>query len=202
MHATMKLASKQEKRERRLKIIVSSVIAFLMITSVIGFLYSGGSDDRYDYNGHRFKKSGYGWATKIETTWASFVYYPPELESLNVSSTVVPLLKNARVIYLTFDPGSSFLAEIDQVRFDLSTKFPEWLGIFVIDATTRNDDRYALPTITCMNATADAPVLYVTEGNATIVAQQGSCILVQASQGSDLLKLEERLLYGMLDIMP
>ncbi|MBI2548536.1 hypothetical protein HYW21_04255 [Candidatus Woesearchaeota archaeon] len=197
----MKSNTKQEKRERRLKIIVSTVIAFLMITSVIGFLYSGGTDDRYNYNGHQFKKSGYGWSTKIDTTWANFAYYPPELESINVSAPVVPSLKDAKVVYLTFDPTSSFIGEVDQVRFDLSTKFPQWLGIFVIDATTRDDDRYTLPIVTCMNATADAPVLYLTEGNATAISQQGSCILFQASKTSDLLKLEERLLYGLLGIM-
>ena len=65
--------------------------------------------------------------------------------------------------------------------------------------TTENE--YNIPVITCADATPTVPVLYFQRTNETKVYREGSCIILEAATDFDLLRLKDRILYGIFGVM-
>ena len=68
------------KKEKRNKIIFGLFIIFLMVSSTIGFMYSGESNTK-KVNGYKFIRTETGWRTYIEPieSYWEFVYLPDEI---------------------------------------------------------------------------------------------------------------------------
>lgn len=73
-----------KKKENRNKLIFGLLIAFLMISSTIGFIYSGGNSK--NINGFKFIKTEQGWRVWIEEfdSYVFFEYLPDEIELDNL----------------------------------------------------------------------------------------------------------------------
>lgn len=69
------------KKEKK-NLIMGLFIILIMISSTLGFIYSG--EDVKKYNGYKFQKTDQGWATFIKksNSYQTFVYLPNEVEDL------------------------------------------------------------------------------------------------------------------------
>ena len=64
-----------------------------------------------------------------------------------------------------------------------------------------NQTKYNAPIITCSDATNFVPVIYFAKGNATKIYMEGSCVIAQAGNHADVIRLKDRLVYGILGII-
>ncbi len=189
------------KQEQRTSAIWVLFIAFIMLSSVIGYAIFGGSTQKQKYGKYQFIRTDQGWVTKVDNQKILFDYHPLEVESINLTQGIINSIKNTSMIYLTFDPEQSYLEYIDLARFQLTELFWTFFNIYPENAITKPSLKYNLTVINCSNATATVPVLFFKQSNETGFYKKDNCILLQAKQGYEFLALKDRLLYGLLGII-
>ena len=193
----LNMESKAEKKKLKKELLWGIFIAVIMISSTIGFIYSGGSSD-YVYK-EKFKFKATDSNTFIYSASAKqqfvFRYLPPQVEDLNLSTKI-----DTPMIYLSFNPNSSNLDMIELMRFELFEDFKK-LGIHAVQGVLVNDSVYALPVITCKNASVSSPVIIFSSSNETKITEARGCVLFESKDGADIVRLKERLLYSTLGVM-
>jgi hypothetical protein len=199
-----KKGSRKGIPEKKKKILTKQTvwglgIIFLMTASVIGFMWSDGGD--VSYGEYQFKQSGNQWTTEINEGVATFYTLPQEVDYINLSSSALGVIKNTRMIYMTFDPDELDLTYIDLVRFDLEDSLPRYFEIFAVSGMTDESDDYDLPIVTCANATQFTPVIYMRSGNKTGISYENGCIIAEASINFNFVRIRDRILYGLFGII-
>jgi hypothetical protein len=194
---------RKEKKNTAAK-TMAWVVAILMIASVFGIVldYQMGGSERY--NGVTFTRHTTGehagqYGAKIQGTQRYFHFFPTEVEDIDVPENALMLMRNAQGILVSFDPQNRTelsLAVIDFVRFDLGEQIPGKIGSGVVHV----DPRYALPILTCENATAYAPVIMIEGRNASAIVLEGNCIKLYGSE-QELIRTYDRLIYTYLGVM-
>jgi hypothetical protein len=185
------------------KNLVGLFIVAIMVLSGVGYLWvqnSGGTAT--DYKGHQFVFSGDKWYTKIDSATVGFTYHPADLERINISPELMEYIKSVKMFYITFEPNSSFIENFEILRMELETELPQYFNIYPTTGVTFNSSVYSqFPIVTCQNATVFVPVIYLRQGETTEIIPDGSCIILQARDVSDVPALKDRLMYGLFGIM-
>ncbi len=187
---------------KRSNTIWTLFIAFIMVSSVLGYTIFGGTEQTTTrYNGYSFVRTSTGWQTKVNKQELSFNFHPSEVEHINISQGIVDLIKNTNMIYLTFDPDQPDLQYIDLSRFEMTDIFFTFLQTYAENAVTKQSSKYDLKILDCTNATSSVPVIHFKQGNETKAYKDDSCIIIQSTDGPGYLKLKDRLIYELLDII-
>lgn len=176
-------------------------IAFIMITSVFGIVFSGYRQQSasLEYNNIKFVGENNKWSANINNKKLFFDYHPEEVEFINVSSEITALLKNTYEIDVTSDANSTFKDTIALAEYSMSG-FLNDLNIYLrIGFTT--DNEYDLPIIQCSNATGLIPVIYFKKSNRTLISLENNCVIAEARDDSGFIRIKDRLLYAVLDII-
>jgi len=184
------------------KNLVGIFIVAIMVLSGIGYIWTGNEGSELSYNGHDFLLQGNKFYTQISGSYAEFDFHPSDLEYLNTSPEVMDYLRNVRMLYITFDPDSNFVQGFELARLRLQTDLPEHMNIFPVTGVTKNSSVYSnFPIVTCDNSTTFTPVLYFTEGNATAIIPDETCIILQVRDRYDITAVTDRLLYGIYGVI-
>jgi hypothetical protein len=201
---------KYEKNKKRMGIILTVAIAFIMIISIFAIVIDNQSQSLPNYNKHSFVSATNGYKTKINGTYMDFYYYPTDLEQIPISSDIISKLKNSQGIGFIFNPEDNVqdnLQYIDTIRYDLEQQIdkPWYFGI------TQNSTKYNLtvvtdysfPVIDCENATEIFPLILVnTSLNTSFIESSNNpnCIIMNAKL-RDLLAAKDRLVYTYYGVM-
>ncbi len=189
--------------KRKGPMIWTILIGLIMILSVIGFLYVP-EDTTESYAGYKIAQASDGYYyVRINDQQVRFTYHPSNVASYEVNRSVMDVLKNSKLVFLTFNPTEEkeFLTGIDLARFELTNDLNSYFSIAGLQATTLNTTSYNLPIVTCANATQTQPVLEFKSGADTRAYTEENCIILEALSGQDFLRLKDRILYGMFDII-
>jgi hypothetical protein len=192
-----------KKRRFKKEQIMVYFIAFIMISSVFGVIfygYSGGGTE-VSYNEFIFlrEEGGNKWSTEIDGKQMFFDYFPTEVEQTNVSAEIINKLSNTVEIDVTYDVNSSKKEVFAYVGYDMQQQLAN-KNIYVrLGFLTESE--YDVPIISCADATAIVPVLYLKESNGTKVYAQGNCIIVEAGGDFDFIRLKDRILFSIFGIM-
>jgi hypothetical protein len=194
---------KKDYREKRNKIILSVVIALVMILSTIGFLYNRESNDnelKYTIKNktYTFIREDDQYVLNLNKEKIGFYYLPFEIE-LNMSDDIINQIKNSKIIYITFKPEAGYPEYIDVARFGLTNIFMA-KNIYAINGITEENEKYALPVVTCENATAYVPVILMEETNITNIEIENNCIKLQGKR-LDFIKFRDIIIYKMYGIL-
>jgi hypothetical protein len=178
-------------------IFVSIFIALIMITSIMGYIFSDRQVTTMKYNGIKFTYSTSGWHFKYNNLNYVFSYFPTDLEKMNVSipTSFTTMLE----IDSTYDVNDSYKEDIAASIFELSTILSK-SNIFLRQGFTTNTS-YNFPIITCQDASSTVPVLFYKTSNQTIVTKQGNCIIIESESGSSFLAFSDIIAYKILGIM-
>jgi len=176
------------------KIYFAIFIAFIMITSILGFFY-GGSEERFTYKGFSFNHVGEKWITHINGKSVDFDYFPGDVDYINLSDVIISKIKNSKMIYVTYSQNQSNLDEIAIAQFSLSQKLSDF-NIYVASAIAEKND-FGLPVINCNNATEFVPVIELRKGYSDSIILEKDCIILDGN----LIKLKDRLMYGLYGII-
>ena len=188
---------KKEKSKKTFIIVITTFIALSMIVSIFAVVVDN-QGSKLEYNNQKFTLTEQGYKTKINGNYYIFQYFPAEIESITLTPEAKSLLDNSQGLIVLFDPNadSENLLYLDFARFSMDEK----LDRQIFFAVTNESAAYALPVLSCQNATSSLPIIYFNLSTEVSVTNDGSCIIANAKL-REILGVEERMVYHMLGVM-
>ncbi|MEA2037983.1 MAG: hypothetical protein U9O94_10840 [Nanoarchaeota archaeon] len=188
------------KKEKQSKwgIFLVAFIALVMISSVIGFLY-GGETNQFKYGDIKFIRTVDGWQTSVNNKRVTFDYFPGDLEYIEMDPAITMLLANKPEVDLTSNTEDLFLEDIALAQYNMNLVLNN-LNVYVRMGFDTNNS-FDLPIITCEDSSMAVPVIYFKRSNQTNITLEDSCVIVEASNSNDVLRIKDRLLYSMIGII-
>lgn len=191
---------KKKDEKQRTKIIMSIFIAFIMITSVIGFMFGQYATQKFKFGKYTFTRTDQGFSLIINKQDVYFDYFPTEANLTNFSQGIDERVKASKMLYLTYDFNTTHAPALGKAAYDLTLSLNKF-GIFVQPAFT-NQTSFNVPVITCANSSMFVPVLYFKEANQTRAYIEANCIILEGDSDINFVRLKDRLLYGFFGILP
>ncbi len=188
----------REEKKSKWGMFLVAFIAFIMISSVIGFLYSG-QTDQFKYKDIKFIRTQNGWSAVINDRRVIFDYFPADVEQINLSSDIITALVNKPEIDTVSMLNDTFSEEIALAQYNMALALNN-INIYMRAGFTTNNT-FDMPIITCEDATPVVPIIYFKQSNQTKVSLEENCIIVEARNNIDILRIKDRLLYSMLGII-
>jgi len=181
----------KRKESNKSKVIISIIIIFLMISSVLGFISIRSSNtETITYKDQKFKNINDRWVTIINNQQISLTYSP---ETLTSTPTIISLndLNSAQKIYITSNPTEN--TQLQQAEL-LSNLIP-FLTPQLVQACTEDTPECAnKPLKTCQNATQTVKVIQFKESDQNIITYQNNCLIIQGNQEL-IKKIDKQVLY-------
>jgi len=190
----------RKKESTKKQVWLSLVIAFIMVSSILGYMFGRQEPNTVEYNEVRFYQKNFLWATKIDNKEVVFHNFPSTVEYINVSDYVLSRMKSTLEVDSTYDQDNKFVEDIAVAQHDIENVFNDFFNIYLRRGLT-TENEFNLPVITCEDATLLVPVLYFKLGNTTAIYMDNNCIIAEAKSGSDFLKIKDRIIYGLLEII-
>ncbi|MBW2976627.1 hypothetical protein KY347_04230, partial [Candidatus Woesearchaeota archaeon] len=174
-------------------------IGFVMIASVFGVIFWGGdSTVRMKYKDLKFVNKGNSWSTTINGKEALFSYLPPDAEDIAVNEDIISRLKNSIEIDVTSDFNDTFAESIALAQYQMGITLDDF-NVFVRNGFS--DEQANFEVITCEDSTDFVPVVYFQSSNETKVYLEDKCIIAEAANDADVLRIKDRLVYGLLGVI-
>lgn len=188
---------RKEKSKKIGVILITVFIALSMILSIFAIVLDN-QGNNLKYNDYKFSLTDSGYKVKINDKFYVFQYFPTELENYNLTQDIKDMLTNSQALAVFFDPNSTQddLTYIDYARFNLddSINKPLYFGII------SESETYLLPILSCENATAIIPFIFLNISSEASISKQDNCIVLNA-RFRDMIALQERISYHMLGVM-
>ncbi len=200
-------------------VIIFILIAILLVILIPNFsntyTYTGSSGEKFT-----FTKARVGDLTMhVLTTYTKYKndnknyqqviplrYGPKELENIKADKNINDKILNKKYIYITLNPnmtGDALLASIDIAKVTGTADY----SVFKIPTQgalvhpTNNSNASETPIITCNNANKDIGVIRMYIGKENRIASLKECVVVEAINDKDLIKVADRLVYNLLGVM-
>lgn len=188
------------KKDRK-ALYMSLFIAFIMVFSVIGFMWDRNSGEYTQrYKGYVFTKINDEWVTRVNGRDVNFQFSPDAVESIKLDKAVVERINATLEVDVTYDINNSYKEYIALAEQELAYKLNDNLNIYLRGGFTAENE-YDFPVITCANATAAVPVLYFTRSNETAIYLDNGCIIAASNSGMGYVMIKDRILYGVFGII-
>lgn len=189
---------KEKKEKRKWGLIL--FIVFIMIGTSFSFIFYGFStvSEKVKYNGFIFTNRDNVWIAKINGRDAAFSFLPSDVENVFAFDDAFKRLQGRLEIDVTYDVNSTFKESIAIAQHQLGLTLANY-NIYLRKGFTTNNT-YNLPVITCNDATLAVPVVYFRHGNTTNIHVENDCIIAEALNNADFIRVKDRLLYGILGV--
>ncbi len=186
--------------ERRKKFLVY-LIAITMIGSTFGVIFFGFSSGTgsVKYNDFKFVNKGSFWSTKVNGAEAIFTYFPTEVESINASGDISGKLKDRLEIDITSNFNDTYADSIALAQYQMGLVLNNFNMFTRNGFTGKNPSNFTI--ITCKDATNFVPVIYFKSSNSTNIFLKDNCIIAEAATRADVIRVKDRLVYGILGVM-
>lgn len=176
--------------------LVFIVIGLSVSATFIGF---GPESGKVKYNGIAFSGNGQVWTAKINGKQSSFSFLPAETEDIKINGDFVKVLAGKYEIDVTSQLNDTSREPIALAAHQMGLTLGAH-NVFVRAGFTTNNS-FSFPVITCNNATQYIPVVHFRRSNSTSINAQGNCIIAEASSNADVIRVKDRLVYGILGVM-
>ncbi|MEK6868019.1 MAG: hypothetical protein AABX98_04300 [Nanoarchaeota archaeon] len=197
------LKKKEEKGFFSKKNIMSLIIVFIMVSSILA-IWQGSQDPNEvpSYNDYDVSLDDTR-TYRIDSDYGD-VYgysYPTALESIALDPAFVQYLLSSSSIVVLFDPIDPMLPYVEVLRKELAR---EDLSLFSKTASfgiTQANESYSYPVVSC--ATTIEPTLFLRTDNMTTtrIYQDTGCIVLEAQTWEELVYLKDRVVYTLAGIM-
>ncbi|PIY60053.1 hypothetical protein COY95_03815 [Candidatus Woesearchaeota archaeon CG_4_10_14_0_8_um_filter_47_5] len=205
--------ARRKDDKKNMNLIMTLFIAAIMILSVFGIITNQNSDENSNkYNGFTFKQKDNMWVTTVDKAEYRFVELPYQIEQLPAEAAAVDAVRNARAVAVSFEMGNVSAAELEQelayvdyARLNLHAALGT-LNKYVVMGVAAENTTYALPYVSCEQATEQMPVIFFMPVNSSAersskISYNNYCILIEPVTSFDSLSLSERLTMGVLGII-
>ena len=185
---------RKKKENKTPQVILVAFIAFIMVTSVIGFIWSGSPKVRY--NGFSFEQTPEGYYTEVGGKRVDFYYLPSDVESISVPDGALAKLENTAQIDMTSSYNDTNNEAIALVMYEISRALD---GLYVRQGFTE-ENPYEKPVITC-NETGPVPVVHLMTSSENDISVKDNCITIEARDPRNFIIIKDRILYSLLGII-
>ncbi|MFH1174178.1 MAG: hypothetical protein V1725_03540 [archaeon] len=200
----MKLRKKEKKSNTALYMSIF-IVVIMVASSFAIFLSNPDQASQITYGQYAFKvqtlpNDPHRYTLKLDDKTYGFYYLPTELTDVSINETVGAFLRNADYLIITFSPSNDSDEQVitDIVRFD----FAQYVNKPFAQAVTEENTMYALPVLTCENATEKGPVIFLSQSDLPSgVAFENNCVIVQG-KGLAQLRAGTQLFYAFLGVSP
>jgi hypothetical protein len=189
---------RQKKEKKKWGLIIVTI--FLMLGTTFGVLQFGfaPAGQAVRYNGIKFTQAQNAWLANVQGKQAAFTFLPEETENIFAFDDFSSKLQNRLEIDVTSDFNNTFRESIALAQYQMGLTMDQY-NVFVRQGFTTPQQQF--PKITCNDASENVPVIYFRQSNTTQISSQGSCIIAEASSNADLIRVKDRLLYGILGVI-
>ena len=195
-------STEPEKKGISKQAIWTIILGGTMVFSIFGIMFSGydSGKQEYTYNDRTFQRTNTGWSTGIDDKMIEFNYLPQEVESINISTEPANILKESKVIYITFNPNNKSVQQFELARLQLGLVLSDNFQIYAMPGITEPSSLYQQPIADCNNATQALPVVKFIDSNETKAYVENDCVIIEAEK-TTVLAVKDKILYQMLGIM-
>ncbi|MBI4143260.1 hypothetical protein HY487_00080 [Candidatus Woesearchaeota archaeon] len=190
---------KQKKEKKRWGLIF--FLVFIMIGTSFSFIFFGFSpqNEIAKYNGIKFikKPSQNIWLAEIGGKEAAFSFLPNEVEDIAMQNP--EKLQNRLEIDATYDLNSTRKQAIALAQHQMALTLASY-NIYLRKGFTSNNT-FGLPVITCKDSSLNVPVVYFRQGNSTRISSENSCIIAEGKTDADIIRVKDRIVYGVLGVV-
>ena len=180
------------------KVWIGLFIAFVMIFSVFGVVLDAmRPSQKLEYNDFEFKFKDNQYFTKIDGVEHGFLFFPGDLEYVNVSVEMKSLL-SAPVVTVTYDPQSSIAEDLATAQYYFEAQLQ---GVKVVERALTNNTGTSLSQKSCADATDALPVVELRLAGESSIVLDNKCIILSAVDARDLFQETERVVYSVLGVM-
>lgn len=192
---------RKERGQKTQKFMVY-LMGIVMIGSLFGVVFFGfgtPSAGSIKYKDFRFANKGNFWSTIVNDREALFTYLPTDAELIDVDDDVINRLMGVVQIDVTSDYNDAFKEPIALAQFQMGVTLNNFNVFLRKGFTDENENNF--PVIKCGYSTSFVPVIYFKGSNATRVYFQGNCIMAESSNPADVIRIKDRLVYGVLGVI-
>lgn len=187
----------EEKRQKRIRMVIGAFIIILMVSSVVGIavIYYAppstapvGTSVRFDYQ----IQDNIIYAD-IDDQVIPFYTFPDA--SVPIEPLAVEWLQDSSAIILAFDPADEENVQFAElIAFDLSSYLDKQTATVVLSES----DQYPLPLASCDNSTQTVPIVQIINGT-TGFSVTGNCLTLSGNEFS-LIAARDQLLYDYFGV--
>jgi hypothetical protein len=207
-----------DKKKQNIQFIIFAAVLILILLAIVfvpRYLQKA-KLDKNKYNNFEFTKGEDGfWYTVVQKGdqpyQIPFYYHPSELEDIPVEAYLrakfFDIRDNNGSIYITMDPDSANntiviagveIARITGNRYGL-LNVPTH-SAFIKQPKNATADT-GTPIVTCNNANNKTMVIWLTISDKNIAYSHGYCVILEAKNYRDMVRVADRLTYHLLGIM-
>ena len=191
----------RKEKESNQKQIIVYFIAFIMVSSIFGIMFSGynSQSNSIKYKGIKFTQQNNQWSTTINNQKLLFNYLPIDVEQITLNQDIKSAIYNKPQLDITSDVNDTFSEEIALAQYTIALALNN-VNIYPRPGFTTNN-KFNLSIITCKDATQAVPVILFKQSNQTKVSIKDNCIIAEAKNNFDILRIKDRLLYSILGVI-
>ena len=185
--------------DRTKKVLVSTVIGFILVISTFGVIFYGTGDsvETYKYKDKIFVKAAYGWAVSLNGAKVVIETDPRELDNIEVPEINIAQLNSAQKVYLSVNPNDDGLARTVAA---FNTYIRPYVTTLWIPACSVDDEKCSnAPLKGCGDASITIRVIEFKEDNETKISYKNNCLLVQGKE-PELTRYTDRIILKMLGL--
>jgi len=179
--------------------VIALFIVFIMVFGAGGVVVDQLAKESYEYNGIRIVLKNNLWTAKADGKEFVFNYLPTDVEQISMSTEIGDRLANTLELDFTSDADDKDKQVIAYSQFVLSKEL-EKKGIYFRTGFT-GDNEFNQTIIKCNNDAPHVPILYLKNGENVSITSEGSCIVGQASNEIDFIRIKDRIMYRILGII-
>ena len=190
---------KPKKEKKRWGLIL--FIILIMVGTSFSFIFYGFSPvaERVSYKGFSFSKQKDIWIAKVNDNYAAFSFLPSEVENILVLNDSIKKLQGKLEIDATSNLNDTYKQSIALAEHQMGLTLAAY-NVFARKGFTENNT-FELPIINCNDSSLNVPVIYFKYSNATSIHSEDNCIIAEASTNADVIRIKDRLLYGILGVI-
>ena len=191
---------KENNRSKRFMVYFMAIVMISSVFAVMFYGFAGGNRNCITYDEFKICGEGELWVINVNQNLVYFDYLPTGVLDIEVSSEIFDSMRNTVEVDMTYDLNASFSDTMGTIGDTMMMEFNNIFSVYLrLGITSENDLGYDI--ITCSSATAMVPVLYFKESNETEVYTEDNCIIAEAKNGIEALRIRDRIMYGLLGII-
>jgi hypothetical protein len=180
--------AEEEKKRQRNQILLGIILIFVMFFSVLGYGFSGDSDenDKIEYNGFDFYEKDGLWYLEIENSYFIFKNNPKEIGNIET--------ENISSISDYYNKPLYISSENNEASYEIYNNLERIAERIQSACLNKEDCDGNYPIKTCKDN-----FIIIKEKNESSIIQNESCVFIYGSN-ENLIELTDEFLFKILEI--